>query len=99
MPRCTLPVYFPGLVVTVTDAQSGAPVENAVVTITDGNRTETLFGSGGEYSGGGTGTWTLTVAAAGFETETITDLVVPSTPDGCNAETQYIEAGLTSTGG
>jgi len=95
LPRCNLPVYFPGLEVTVTNAETGEPVDNAVVTATTGEYTETLYGSGGSYSGAGSGTYDLTVEADGFESQTIRDIVVELTPDGCYAVTEYIDVQLT----
>ena len=76
-------VYVYGVNATVTNAQTGAAIGNATLTLKDGDYTEVMqaFPSGG-YAGAGErpGTYTLTVEANGFETKTIENIVVTSDP-------------------
>ena len=63
----------------VSDKDSGEPVEGATLTLTEGNYTETLTeGNRGHYIGAGerAGTYTLTVEAEGFVTQTLEDLTI-----------------------
>jgi hypothetical protein len=99
IPRCTLPVDSPGVVVTVTNAQTGQPVSDAVVTLSGEDYVETLTGSDGRFSGGGSGTFVLTVQAAGFKGRTMENVVVGMTPHGCYVDTEYVEVTLDPTPG
>lgn len=68
-----------GLLVNVKNASNNQPVTNAVLTIAEDSYTEELqAGTGGQYSGAieRRGTYTLTVEAPGFATETVEDVVV-----------------------
>ena len=89
-----LPVVLPGVVVQVTDATTSQAVTDATVTLTEGAYTETLIGSNGSYSGAEErpGTYTLTVTADGYQTATVTNLVV--TADRCNVITVYRDVAL-----
>lgn len=68
---CTMQ-YVYGVSVNVTDARTGQPINNAVVTITDGGYSETLqsysYDSDGTYVGAGErpGTYVMTVTAPGY---------------------------------
>ena len=96
-PTCTLPVYVPGLVITVLDAQTNQPVTDATVALTGNGQPEVLTGSGGQFSGGDSGTFTITVEAAGFQTQTFENVVVELSADGCGPVTEYLEVRLTPT--
>ncbi len=78
-------IFVYGVNVTVTDADSGDPVLGATLTLTEDEFTETLIEmSDGAYAGAGerAGTYTLTVAASGFASQTIDNIVV--TEDECH---------------
>lgn len=79
----------PGVVVQVTDANTGQAVSDATVTLTEGNYSETLMGYEGTYQGADErpGTYTLTVSADGYVTATVDNLVV--TADVCHVITVY----------
>lgn len=71
-------IFVSGVNVSVTD-QDGQPVTGAVLTLTEGDFSETMEDLGdGEYAGAGerAGTYTLTVDADGFETATVENIVV-----------------------
>lgn len=76
---CTA-VFVYGVNVSVVD-QDGNPVAGAMATLTEGDYSEQMAElRTGEFAGAGerAGTYTLTVEAGGFETVTITDIVVTS---------------------
>jgi len=94
-PACTLPIFIPGVVVTVLNAQTNEPVTDATVTLTGGSVVAVLPGAGGRFSGGYAGTFTITVQAAGFESQSVENVVVEQAPDGCGPLTEYVEVRLT----
>jgi len=81
---CTT-LYAYGVSATVADAATGDPIDNAVLTLTDGDYTEVMqpFPSGG-YAGAGErpGHYTLTISVPGVATGTIDDLDLGF--DGCH---------------
>lgn len=85
---CTA-VVLPGVVVQVVNADTGAAVTNATVTLVEGDYTESLLGYEGSHRGAEErpGTYTLTVMADGYETATVSNLVV--TADVCHVITVY----------
>jgi hypothetical protein len=86
-------------VVQVTSAQTGEGIGDAVLTLTEGDYSETLSGSGtGSYSGADErpGTYTLTAAAEGFASQTIENIVVESLV--CHVNTVTLSVELTPAG-
>ena len=81
---CTA-LYAYGVAATVTAEDSGAPISNATLTLTDGIYTETMQSfATGQFVGAGerAGTYTLTATAPGYATKTIDSIVVTS--DSCH---------------
>ena len=71
-------IFVYGVTVTVTD-EAVEPVTGAVLTLTDGDYSETMEElAEGEYAGAGerAGTYTLVVQADGFEPATIEGIIV-----------------------
>ena len=71
-------IFVYGVNVTVTDA-NGDPITGATLTLTEGTYVETMQElQAGSYAGAGerAGTYTLTVEAAGFVTQTLDNIVV-----------------------
>jgi hypothetical protein len=90
------PVFIYGVTVVLTDAQTGAPITEATLMLTDGSYTEQMqvFPSGSYVGAGGRpGNYTLTIEAAGFHSQTRTDIVVTSDP--CNVIPVTLEVALT----
>lgn len=88
---CTL-LYAYGLSATVADANTGAAITNATLTLTDGAYQETMqtFPSG-DYVGAGerAGTYTLTASAPGYQDKTIPNIVV--TRDQCHVMGVHVD--------
>ena len=77
--RMTDFLYFVDVNATVTNADTDEPISDATLTLTEGDYTETMMElSEGNYAGAGerAGTYTLTVEADGFGTQTIEDIFV-----------------------
>jgi hypothetical protein len=91
---CTLEYRY-GVNVTLTDSQTGDPIDNAVLTLTEGAYSEVMqtFPTG-DYVGAGerAGTYTLTAAAPGFTTQVIENIVV--TEDPCHVHPVSLEVAL-----
>jgi hypothetical protein len=90
-------VYVYGVNVTLTDAETGEPITGATLTLRDGDYVEVLeaFPTGdGEYAGAGerAGTYELTIAKVGYETQVIEDIVV--TADECHVEGVHLDIEL-----
>lgn len=95
---CTLPYWTQTMMVEVADADSGEYIVDATVVITDGDYVETLM-----YAGSGLydtessreGTYTVTIEAEGYVTQTIEDVTVDTTtPCGCHLATAYLQIDL-----
>jgi len=72
-----------GVSAEVTDAQTGAAIANATLTLQDGNYIEVMQSiTPGEYFGAGErpGTYSLTAQASGFQSVTVDNIVVESDP-------------------
>jgi len=87
---CTANIVM-GLNVQVLDAQTGAAIGGATLTLVEGDYTEILeesFSSvtSGSYFGAGErpGTYTLTVQAAGYQDVTLEDIVIVTDDCGCH---------------
>jgi hypothetical protein len=94
---CTA-IYVYGLSATVTDALTGASIDNATVTITDGAYQETMESfPGGGFVGAGerAGTYTLTASAPGFQTKIQDNIVV--TGDVCHVHGVHVDVMLQPT--
>lgn len=83
---CTAEFRY-GVSAVVTDADTGEPITNAILTLRDGTYTEVMepFPTGpGEYAGAGErpGTYTLTIEVPDVATDTISDIEVGF--DGCH---------------
>ena len=94
---CTA-VWTAGVTVDLTDAVTGTTIAGATLTLTDDDYTETMEDHGeGYYSGAGErpGTYTLTIQATGYETQTHTDLVVQDAP--CHVIPVELNITLTPT--
>jgi hypothetical protein len=91
---CTT-LFAYGVSATVTNAQTGAAITNATLTLTDGNYVETMtvFPTG-DYVGAGErdGTYTLTAQAPGSVTKTIENIVV--TKDECHVKGVHVDVQL-----
>ena len=99
---CTLN-FVSGVEVRVTHAQTGEGITNAVLTLTEGEYSETLRAPGdpfGSYTGAGErpGTYTLTVVASGFASQTVDNIMVRIEASGCHVETVDLSIELTPTG-
>ncbi len=91
---CTA-LFAYGVSVTVTDAETGDPIENATLTLEEGSYRETLQYPGtGDYVGAGerAGTYTLTVNADGYQQQVIRDIVV--TEDECHVRGVHLDVQL-----
>ena len=89
-------IFVSGVNATVTNADTGGVIEGVTLTLTEGDYTETMMElSPGNYAGAGerAGTYTLTVEAEGFETQTIEDIVVDA--DECHVIPVSETVGLT----
>ena len=97
---CTANVV-PGVVVRVTNAQTGEGIGDAVLALTEGEYREVLGAPGSpsdsSYYGAEErpGTYTLTVEAAGFVGQTIENVVVELEPSGCHVITVELTVELT----
>ncbi|MBN1490638.1 MAG: carboxypeptidase regulatory-like domain-containing protein [Phycisphaerae bacterium] len=73
-------IFVYGINVTLTDADTGAPIAGATLTLTEGTYSEILeaFPGSGQYVGAGerAGTYTLTADADGYESKTVTNIVI-----------------------
>ncbi len=91
---CTTEFRY-GLTVEVTSAATGAPITNATLTLTEGSYVEAMerFPTG-DYVGAGerAGTYTLTAEASGFQTKTVSNIVV--TADECHVKGVRLEVEL-----
>jgi hypothetical protein len=90
-------LYAYGVNVTVTDAATGQPINNATLTLTEGTYQETMIlfpGSPGNYAGAGerAGTYTLTAVAPGYQSQTINNIVVTS--DECHVKGVHLDVAL-----
>ena len=86
-PGCP-PVVLPAVEVNLTNAQTGAPISGATLTLIDGEYSETLQESGsGAYLGafGRSATYTLMIQAEGFTQATLEALEAAS--DECGVVT------------
>ena len=96
---CTT-VFVYGLNVTLVDADTGAAIDGATLTLTEGAYSETMeaFPGSGYYVGAGerAGTYTLTAEADGYESQTVTDIVVGA--DECHVIPVTLTVELTPTG-
>jgi len=91
---CTL-IYAYGLSATVTNALTGAGIDNATVTLVDGAYQETMQSApGGNFIGAGerAGIYTLTASAPGFQTKTLDSIVV--TADLCHVHGEHVDVML-----
>ena len=94
---CTT-LYAYGISATVTDATNGSRMNNATLTLVDGNYQEMMQSfPTGDYVGAGerAGTYSLTAGAPGFQTQTIDDIVV--TADACHVHGVHIDVQLVPT--
>ncbi len=91
---CTA-LFAYGVNATVTDAVTGASIANATLTLTESGYTEVMqpFPTG-DYVGAGerAGTYTLTATAPGYQSRTITDIVV--TADECHVRGVHVDVQL-----
>jgi Carboxypeptidase regulatory-like domain len=88
---CTA-LYAYGVNVTLTNAATGASIDNATLTLTDGSYQEVMqHFQDGDYVGAGerAGTYTLTASAPGFQSKTIDDIVV--TADECHVHGVHLD--------
>ena len=100
---CTLPdpiactaLYAYGVSATVTDQETGAPIDNATLTLVDGAYEEDMESyQSGEFVGAGerAGTYTLTADAPGYQSRTIEDIVV--TADVCHVHGVHLDVELS----
>ena len=94
---CTLQFVY-GVNATVTHADTGEVIEGATLTLTEGEYSETMQElSPGNYAGAGerAGSYTLTVEADGFDTQTIEDIVIDA--DECHVIPVAENIALTPT--
>lgn len=94
---CTL-IFVYGVNVNLTSAVTGEPIEGAALTLTEGNYSEIMqpFPTGdGIYAGAGkrAGTYTLTIEAVGYESKTVSDIVVGA--DRCHVIPVVLDIELT----
>lgn len=99
---CTMPpgiactaLYAYGFTVTLTDATTGAAIDNGTLTLTDGSYQEVMQhfpGSGYVGAGERAGTYTLTASAPGFQSRTVNDIVV--TKDECHVRGVHLNVML-----
>jgi len=92
---CTA-LYAYGVSATVTDQQTGVPIDNATLTLTEGTYQEEMQSyQEGEYVGAGerAGTYTLTAMAPGFQSQTIENIVV--TADECHVHGVHLDVELS----
>ncbi len=88
-------LYAYGVSVQLTNADTGQPIENATLTLQDGDYTEVMqLIPTGDYVGAGerAGTYTLTVTAPGFQPQTINNIVV--TADRCHVRGVHLNIAL-----
>ncbi len=81
--------------VTLTDAATGAAIDNATLTLTEGSHAEEMqLIPTGDYVGAGerAGTYTLTATAPGFLSQIINDIVV--TADRCHVHGVHLDVAL-----
>ena len=75
---CTANLVY-GLSVTLTDADTGAPISGATLTLTEGDFSEVMMElDAGQYVGAGerAGTYRLTIEADGFAPRTEENIVI-----------------------
>lgn len=91
---CTA-LFAYGVNATVTDAVTGTVITDATLTLSEGGFTEVMqpFPTG-DYVGAGerAGTYTLTATAPGYQSQTITDIVV--TADECHVRGVHLDVRL-----
>jgi len=88
---CTA-IYVYGLSATVIDADTGQPIENAVLTLREGNYVEVMMHlPTGSYAGAGerAGTYNLTIHVPDVATDTIHDITIEE--DECHVIGQALE--------
>ena len=91
---CTA-LYAYGVSSTVTSAQNGAKIDNATLTLRDGEYVEVMQHIfDGEYVGAGerAGTYTLTAVAPGFQPQVVENIVV--TADECHVKGVRVDVQL-----
>ena len=92
-------IFVYGINVTLTDAETGQPIEGATLTLTEGSYSETMesFLGSGQYVGAGerAGTYTLTAEADGYESTTVTNIFVDA--DECHVIPVTLTVELTPT--
>ena len=91
---CTL-VYVYGINGSVTDADTGEPIDGATLTLKDGFYQEQMQSSqNGGFAGAGerAGTYSLTAVAPGYQTKKIDDIVV--TADQCHVHGVNVDVEL-----
>lgn len=84
-----------GVNATVTNAITGAPINNATLTLVEGSYQEVMQSfPTGDYVGAGerAGTYDLTASAQGFQTQTIDNIVV--TADPCHVQGVHLDVKL-----
>jgi hypothetical protein len=92
----------PALVVTVADATTGAPIEEATVTVVDGAYVEELdpsAGFEGQYSAAHerAGVYDIEISSDGYATLRLEDVEV--TEDSCHVRTRELEVRLQRAAG
>jgi hypothetical protein len=95
-PCTTLFAY--GVNVTLTDAETGASITDATLTLTEGTYVEEMQSfATGDYVGAGErpGTYTLEASAPGYETQTVENIVV--TADVCHVRGVHLDVRLERT--
>lgn len=93
---CTA-IFAYGVNAEVTNAQSGAAISGATLTLRDGTYIEVMQSvTAGDYFGAGErkGTYTLTVSATGFQPVTVENIVVQSDP--CHVIPVTVKVPMTS---
>lgn len=92
---CTA-LYAYGVSATVTDQETGSPIDDATLTLIDGAYQEDMQSyQNGEFVGAGerAGTYTLTASAPGYQSQTIENIDV--TADVCHVHGVHIEIELS----